>query len=103
MSGKISKATFLSIAIGHREGTEPDWGSQGRYIDPNPVHKNATADPVHACLRCSKLDSILSQMASNPPGFDGVETPRGLLGNAHIDYGWLAAVRMLKDKMEQEG
>lgn len=65
----------------------------------NYAHKNATAEPDYACERCSRLDSLLDEMAKNPPGYEGIETLQGRLGNAHIDLGWLAAVKMLKAKI----
>lgn len=62
---------------------------------PPEAHKNAHVSTSHACPGCSTILSLLSEMASNPPGMGGIETPKGRLGNAHIDYGWLAAVSML--------
>lgn len=39
--------------------------------------------------------SRLLEMAANPPGFNGISTPDGVLGNRYIDLGWVAAVRMV--------
>lgn len=41
----------------------------------------------------SDLLSRLLEMAANPPGFNGISTPDGVLGNRYIDLGWVAAVR----------
>lgn len=43
----------------------------------------------------SDLLPRLLEMAANPPGFNGISTPDGVLGNRYIDLGWVAAVRMV--------
>lgn len=43
----------------------------------------------------SDLVSRLLEMAANPPGMNGILTERGYLGSAHVDLGWVAAIRMV--------
>lgn len=43
----------------------------------------------------SDLLPRLLEMSANPPGFNGISTPDGVLGNRHIDLGWVAAVKMV--------
>jgi hypothetical protein len=109
-SGVISKHMALSIMDCQLRNIEPDPHSRDRYlkkvkklqsVDSSDMHKNAHSDSQYACPRCSKLSSLLSEMASNPPGFDGVETPQGRFGNAHVDLGWVTAVNMLAHRLKE--
>lgn len=48
-----------------------------------------------------KILESIDELLSNPPGFNGIQTSEGLLGNKYIDLGWTEALRRLRDSVSR--
>lgn len=56
---------------------------------------NAHTYPQYNCLNCSNLLSRLKNMLDNLPGFKGLQTPEGHIGNKYVDYGYREAINRI--------